>query len=158
MRGPEEMNSRTTVNACRERLRQGVLLIPALAAWVLLPACSEEPPDEPAAVQESAEQSAAAPAAELTVEADKTHAVQPGDEITVTVKAAGASAAQYRAYLDDASGDDYLAASDTPTFKVQVPETVTDGSHELRVVAYAGDAPADPPAEGSVWLIVYRLY
>lgn len=149
-------NDRKTATSIRERLRRAALLLPAVIAWGLLPACSEEPSEEAATAQGEAEQSGGA---SLTVTADKMHAVQPGDEITVTVDAAGqAGVAQYRAYLDDASGDDYLAASETSTFKVQVPDTITDGSHELRVVGYVGDAPADPPAEGSVWLIVYRLY
>lgn len=104
----------------------------------------------------------------LSVSADKTHAVQPGDVITVTVSAAGfelddsegapAGAGHYRIYLDEASGEDYLARGAAPTTRITLPKDTTDGSHELRVVLYDNDStPVEPAVEGRVLLIVYRL-
>ena len=64
----------------------------------------------------------------------------------------------YRVYLDSAAGEDYLAQGAENTTKVTIPETITDGSHDLRVVLHNNDhTPLDPAAEGSVLLIVYRL-
>jgi hypothetical protein len=107
----------------------------------------------------------------ISVSADKTHAVQPEDEITVSISVAGFELDQsrigqknqpgvghYRIYLDDAGGDDFLAAGAGPNSKVRLPPGITDGSHELRVVLFNNDqTPLDPPVEGHVLLIVYRL-
>lgn len=140
------------------------LALAGLAAMALISGCAEEEPGSGTAAPDSGESRADQGAeVRLEVSADKTHAVQPGDELTVAVQsasgsgAAPAGTARYRAYLDDADGDDYLAASSAPTFKVRIPENVTDGSHELRVVLYDGDTLTNPPTAGSVWLIVYRL-
>lgn len=107
----------------------------------------------------------------VSVSADKTHAVQPGDEITLTVtvnkftldtskigKPNEPNVGHYRVYLDDASGDNFLADSAADTVKVKIPDVITDGSHQLRVVLHNNDrSPVTPAAQGDVWLIVYRL-
>lgn len=107
----------------------------------------------------------------MRVKADKTHAVQPEDQITLTISvtdfrlspegiggANEAGAGHYRVYLDGATGDDYLAATAEPTTKVTIPADISDGSHDLRVVLHNNDeTPLQPPVEGSVLLIVYRL-
>lgn len=107
----------------------------------------------------------------VTVSADKTHAVQPGDEITVTVavenftldaaKMGGTNepgVGHYRVYLDEASGDDFVAEGAAGSFKMKVPDSITDGSHPVRVELYNNDrTPVEPAAQGEVWLIVYRL-
>jgi len=109
--------------------------------------------------------------ASVSVSADKTHAVQPLDEITLTVVTSGFRLSEseigqlnkpdtghYRVYLDSASGDDYLLESAAAVSKVTVPESVTDGSHDLRVVLYSNDkTQLAPTVEASVLLIVYRL-
>jgi len=156
------MNPAPTQGGRERRPRSIRLALACLAAAALMAGCSEEAPEADAtAAADSAESGAAqgAGAPRLEVSADKTHAVQPGDDITVTVEGSSPapSGARYRAYLDDADGDDFLAASADPTFQVSVPEGLTDGSHKLRVVLYDGDAPVEPRTEGSVWLIVYRL-
>lgn len=116
-------------------------------------------------------QAGAAAGPALAVEADKTHAVQPSDEITLTISVSDftldadetgagekAGVGHYRVYLDDAAGENYLFAGDAPTAKVTVPADITDGSHELRVALYANDGtPIEPPVQTSVLLIVYRL-
>jgi len=150
----------------------------AAAGLLILASCSGGEDDaEKAATDETGQQSAtdkqaAAPSGpSLIVKADKTHAVQPHDEITLTISvedftldaSGGGSADQtgvghYRVYLDEASGDDYLAMGDSPTAKVTIPGDVTDGSHDLRVVLHTNDgSPVEPSAQASVLLIVYRL-
>lgn len=146
-----------------------------MIAFGALGACSSEEGAGTSTGGQANEFPAAAPAAAggpaLEVSADKTHAVQPGDEITVTVSvtdfeldsgAVGSPAApgrgHYRVYLDDASGDDFLAAGAGATAKVTIPEEITDGSHDLRVKLYNNDeTPFEPATEASVLLIVYRL-
>jgi hypothetical protein len=136
---------------------------------MMLVACSGEDAGS------SAEQkSSAAPAtggARVTVKADKTHAVQPGDEITLTISvdefrlapesigdANQEGVGHYRVYLDDASGESYIAVGAQPTTKVTIPADISDGSHDLRVVLHNNDkSPVEPGVEGSVLLIVYRL-
>lgn len=107
----------------------------------------------------------------IKVTADKTHAVQPGDVITLTIEverfaleSVGAGApnvpgrGHYRVYLDDAGGDDFLAEGWSSTLRVTVPQDITDGSHELRIILVNNDnSPLDPPVAGGVLLIVYRL-
>jgi len=155
------------------------VIIPIVFLAGLLGGCGEDGGSPPSEGQTTAAEPAApaandpsAPAGPtVEVQADKTHAVQPGDEITLTIDvtdfrlSAAAMGAEneagvghYRVYLDDAGGDDYLTAGDATTARVTVPEQVTDGSHELRVVLHNNDgSPLEPPAEGRVWLIVYRL-
>ncbi len=141
------------------------------ACFVLLAGCAEE--DQAATAGGGTETQAAPPAGgpTLSVEADKTHAVQPKDEITLTISVTGfkldsskmgqanePGVGHYRIYLDEATGDDYLAAGADTTTKVTVPGDITDGSHELRVELHGNDArPLSPPAQAGVMLIVYRL-
>lgn len=107
----------------------------------------------------------------ISFSADKTHAVQPGDELTLTVtvsdftldagklnEANETGIGHFRVYLDDATGDDYLAMSGDPKTTVKVPDDITDGSHEVRVALHNNDqSPLSPPVEAKVWIIVYRL-
>ncbi len=141
------------------------------AVLMLLVACSGE--DEAGKSGQAAQSSAAAAPSQaaLTVKADKTHAVQPKDEITLSISvtdfrlAAGSigganqdAVGHYRVYLDDASGDDYLAEGAEPVAKVIIPAEINDGSHDLRVVLHNNDkSPLQPVVEASVLLIVYRL-
>ncbi len=144
------------------------------AVLMLLVACSGE--DEAgktgqAGASAPSSSSVATSGAVLSVKADKTHAVQPNDEVTLTISvtdfrlAAGSigganedGVGHYRVYLDDASGDDYLAVGAEPVAKVTIPADVNDGSHDLRVVLHNNDkSPLQPAVEGSVLLIIYRL-
>ena len=146
------------------------------AVLMLLVACSGEDEDEAskagqAGASEQSSSSVAAGGAVLSVKADKTHAVQPNDEVTLTISITDfrlaadsiGSANQdgvghYRVYLDDASGDDYLAVGAEPVAKITIPADVNDGSHDLRVVLHNNDkSPLQPAVEGSVLLIIYRL-
>lgn len=145
-----------------------VLICSALA--LALAACSGE---DDAGKAKQARPVAAAPAvsAAVSVKADKTHAVQPEDEITLTISVTDfrlapegigaenqSGVGHYRVYLDNASGEAYLAAGADATTKVTIPADISDGSHDLRVVLHNNDeTPLDPPVEGSVLLIVYRL-
>ena len=153
-----------------------ILTASAGAALLLLAACSSEEDAnkaEPAKQSTQSTQAAAGATSTvgLSVKADKTHAVQPGDEITLTISVTdfrlapdsiGAAnekgAGHYRVYLDDASGDGYLAVGAEAVGKVTIPDDISDGSHDLRVVLHNNDkSPLEPPVEGSVLLIVYRL-
>jgi len=141
------------------------------AVLMLLVACSGE--DEAGKTGQAAQSSpsVATSGAVLSVKADKTHAVQPNDEVTLTISVTdfrlavdsigGANqdgVGHYRVYLDGASGDDYLAVGGAPVAKVTIPADVNDGSHDLRVVLHNNDkSPLQPAVEGSVLLIIYRL-
>jgi len=144
------------------------------AVVLMLVACSGEDDGSDAKKANEATQTPAAAAtggASVSVKADKTHAVQPKDEITLTISvmdfrlaADGIGAANqagvghYRIYLDDASGDDFLAVGAESTTKVTVPADISDGSHDLRIVLHNNDnSPLQPAVEGSALLIVYRL-
>ena len=144
------------------------------AVVLMLVACSGEDDASKAKQADAAAQSPAAAAvstAAVSVTADKTYAVQPNDEITLTISVTdfrlapdsiGAAnqdgVGHYRVYLDDASGDDYLAVGAETTTKVTVPADINDGSHDLRVVLHNNDkTPLQPAVRGSVLLIVYRL-
>lgn len=144
----------------------------ACATTLLLTACSGEDDAGKTGQSKQSSQPSSVPAgAALRVKADKTHAVQPNDEITLTIsvtdfrlapESIGAAnrdgAGHYRIYLDDASGDDYLAVGAEPIAKVTIPDDISDGSHDLRVVLQNNDrTPLEPAVEGSVLLIVYRL-
>lgn len=134
-----------------------------------LAACSGD--DEAATASKTVANEPAAGGPSVTLSADKTHAVQPNDEITLTISvehfdlrgdaiggANEAGVGHYRIYLDDASGDDYLATGAEATAKVSIPDNITDGSHDLRVTLVNNDETLlDPPVEASVLLIVYRL-
>jgi hypothetical protein len=150
-----------------------IVIVGAFA--LLLAACSGESEGGDAGKKaDAAANQPAAPAAggaTMRVKADKTHAVQPNDVITLTIDLSGfqlspdgiGSANQdgvghYRVYLDTATGDDYLAVGADLTAKVTIPGDISDGSHDLRVVLHNNDkSPLEPPVEGSVLLIVYRL-
>ena len=131
------------------------------------------------AESEAAGSSAQAPASEageasaaitLKVTADKTHAVQPGDEISITVSVTGfeldgtkvgtgavPGSGHYHAYLGDAQGEPLLVSAEASAI-VKVPADVTDGTHSLRVQLRNHDhSPLDPPVETTVRLIIYRL-
>ena len=114
--------------------------------------------------------SEAAAAIALAVTADKTHAVQPGDEIRITVRATGfaldgtklgteaaTGSGHYHVYLGDAQGEPLLVSAEGSAI-VKVPADVTDGTHSLRVQLRNHDhSPLDPPVETTVRLIIYRL-
>ena len=139
--------------------------------FVLLVGCADK--DQAATAEQKTEAQAAPQGGgpTLSVEADKTHAVQPKDEITLTISVTGfkldsskmgqanePGVGHYRIYLDEASGADYLAAGADTSTKVTVPGDITDGSHDLRVVLYGNDArPLSPLVQAGVLLIVYRL-
>jgi hypothetical protein len=153
------------VEASKLALRLALLITFA----ALVSACGGEREDANQALPKSTETVPADQASgpKVTVTADKTHAVQPSDEITVTVTVDGftldaekiePNVGRYRVYLDDASGEDFLAESAAESVKVTIPDSITDGSHELRVVLHHNDGtPVEPLAQGDVWLIVYRL-
>ena len=138
--------------------------------------CSD---DDPPAESEAAGSSAQAPASEaseaaaaitLEVTADKTHAVQPSDEIRITVSVTGfaldgtkvgagavSGAGHYHVYLGEAQGEPLLVSAEGSAI-VKVPADVTDGTHSLRVQLRNHDhSPLDPPVETTVRLIIYRL-
>ena len=112
----------------------------------------------------------AEPPITITVTADKTHAVQPGDEIRIEASVEGfvldaekigadaqPGAGHYHVYLGGADGEPLLVSAD-PSAVVKVPADVTDGTHTLRVQLRNHDhSPLDPPAEATVRLIIYRL-
>lgn len=145
----------------------------AMVTLLLLFGCSNN--EDTAPVQESettrSAESEDVAGPKVSVTADKTHAVQPGDEIVLTVtvtdfaleaskigQANEPGVGHYHVYLDDATGDDYLGVSADVLTKVKIPEDITDGSHDVRVVLHNNDhTPVSPPAVGSVLLIVYRL-
>jgi len=147
-----------------------ILMLVCSAVALSLAACSGED-DAGKAEQAKPVTTAPATSAAVSVKADKTHAVQPEDEITLTISVKGfrlaadgigsenqSGVGHYRVYLDDASGEAYLAAGADATTKVTIPADISDGSHDLRVVLHNNDeTPVDPPVEGSVLLIVYRL-
>jgi len=136
-----------------------------------LVACSGEDDGGEAGQAGAGTQPLATGGATLSVKADKTHAVQPKDEITLTISVTDFRLApdsigtanqdgvgHYRVYLDDASGDDYLAIGAQSIAKVAVPADISDGSHDLRVVLHNNDkSPLQPAVQGSALIIVYRL-
>ena len=151
------------------------LLIGA-AVLVAATGCSD---DDSPAESETTESSAPAPATDtseaaaaitLDVTADKTHAVQPSDEIRITVSVTGFAldgtkvgagaepgSGHYHVYLGDAQGDPLLVSAEGSAI-VKVPADVTDGTHSLRVQLRNHDhSPLDPPVETTVRLIIYRL-
>ncbi len=150
----------------------GLLVLAASAALCL--GCDDAPKSAAAPEQAPAEQSTTAPApasaASVRVSADKTHAVQPGDEITVSVEVTGFTldgslmgqsnqegVGHYSVHLDD-TGKAPLVVSAERSVKVTIPQDITDGSHDVLVVLKNNDrTPLAPPVQGSVLLIVYRL-
>ena len=154
----------------------------AAIVLVAIAGCSEEsaPPGtagagasataaEDRAAGEKTDGGAANPIA-ITVTADKTHAVQPNDEIRIEVSVEGfvldgagigtdaqSGAGHYHVYLGSAGGEPLLVAAASNAV-VTVPADVTDGTHTLRVQLRNHDhSPLDPPVETTVRLIIYRL-
>lgn len=153
--------------------RTAIAIVMAGTITLLLVACSGEDDASKTEQAKAGTQPSAVTgsAAGLSVKADKTHAVQPDDEITLTISVTDFQLApdsigaanqdgvgHYRVYLDSASGDDYLAVGAEPVAKITIPADISDGTHDLRVLLHNNDkSPLDPPVESSVFLIVYRL-
>lgn len=156
-------------------------ILAAAVGIVAIAGCSEEstPPRSaetrsPAtAAQDEAtadRKDAAASPITIAVTADKTHAVQPNDEIRIEVTVEGFAldgasigaepepgAGHYHVYLGDPDGEPLLVSAD-PSAVVKVPADVTDGTHSLRVQLRNHDhSPLDPPVEATARLIIYRL-
>ena len=159
----------------RRRMLMRAFLVGA-AVLAVTTGCSD---DDSSAKSAAAGSSPQAPASEvdeaaaaikLEVSADKTHAVQPGDEIRITVSVTGfaldgaklgAGAApgsgHYHVYLGDTQGEPLLVSAEGSAV-VKVPADVTDGTHSLRIQLRNHDhSPLDPPVETTVRLIIYRL-
>ena len=152
-------------------MRVRPLLATALALALL--GCGDDQ-EERAPPEDAAAATAPSPPAEtpITVEvkADKTHAVQPGDLINLsiavegfTLDTAGVGAANeagvghYHVFIGSTAGEPLLVDA-AGQAAVTVPEDITDGTHTLRVSLRNNDHSAlDPPAEGHARLIVYRL-
>lgn len=153
-------------------------LLAGVAVLALMGGCGEEDkppgsagaesaPESPAAAPEAGD---AAPAISLEVTADKTHAVQPGDEIGITVSVEGftldaagiGSEAEpgrghYHVYFGGSEGEPLLVSADANAV-VKVSDDVTDGTHSLLIQLRGNDhSPLDPPIETKVRLIIYRL-
>ena len=106
----------------------------------------------------------------IAVTADKTHAVQPNDEIRIELTVEGfaldgaaigaeaeSNAGHYHVYLGEPEGEPLLVSADSSAV-VKVPADVTDGTHTLRIQLRNHDhSPLDPPVEAGVRLIIYRL-
>ena len=139
--------------------------------------CSEEgaPADsagagESATAAEEQKDSGAASPIAISVTADKTHAVQPSDEIRIEVRVEGfvldgakigadaqPGTGHYHVYLGSPDGEPLLVSADASAV-VKVPADVTDGTHTLRIQLRNHDhSPLDPPVEAGVRLIIYRL-
>ena len=151
-------------------------LLVGAAVLAVTTGCSD---DDSSAESAAAGSSAQAPASEaseaaaaitLEVTADKTHAVQPSDEIHITVSVTGFAldgtkvgagavpgSGHYHAYLGDTQGEPLLVSAEGSAI-LKVPADVTDGTHSLRVQLRNHDhSPLDPPVETTVRLIIYRL-
>ena len=153
-------------------MRNNVL---AVIAFTIAIGCSDDDtPGQESTTPETAQEESSTSdpkGPKISFSADKTHAVQPGDEITLTVtvsdftldagklnEANETGVGHFRVYLDDATGDDYLAMSGDSKTMVKIPDDITDGSHEVRVTLHNNDqSPLSPPVEAKVWIIVYRL-
>ena len=112
----------------------------------------------------------AGPPITVSVTADKTHAVQPNDEIRIEVTvdgfvldgskvgaAAEPGTGHYHVYLGGADGEPLLVSAESSDV-VKVPADVTDGTHTLRIQLRNHDhSPLDPPVEATARLIIYRL-
>ncbi|HSR55187.1 MAG TPA: hypothetical protein VLN73_03025 [Alphaproteobacteria bacterium] len=152
------------------------LILASVLILVLTSGCADD--EEAAASKASSTQQAVDDSAasrgdlpRISVSADKTHAVQPGDEITVSISVSGFRLApdrigqanepgvgHYRIYLNQIGGEDFLAEGAAPNIKITLPSDITDGSHELIVALYNNDrTPVSPAVDAGVLLIVYRL-
>lgn len=162
-------------------LRRAILISTFLAGAAVLAitaGCSEESaPPESADAESSApapgatpQKSEAATSITLEVTADKTHAVQPGDDIHIEVSVEGfvldgtkigaeaePGSGHYHVYLGNPGEKPLLVSADASAV-VKVPADVNDGTHSLRLQLRNHDhSPLDPPAEATVRLIIYRL-
>ena len=157
-------------------------ILAAAVGFGAIAGCSEESPPSGSTEAESpakaAQDSASAEAKDgdtaspvtVTVTADKTHAVQPSDEIRIEVTVDGfvldganigadpePGAGHYHVYLGSPDGEPLLVSADSSA-EVTVPAEVTDGTHTLRIQLRNHDhSPLDPPVEATVRLIIYRL-
>ena len=153
-------------------------ILAGVTALAMIAGCSEESSaPESTEAKSSTEAPAVAPEADpavapitLEVTADKTHAVQPGDEIRITVNVEGfvldgagigaqsvPGSGHYHVYLGGAEGEPLLVSADANA-TVRVPDDVTDGTHSLRIVLRNHDhSPLEPPVESTARLIIYRL-
>ena len=159
--------------------RQSLLIRAFLVGAVVLAVTTGCSDDDSSAESAAAGSSSQAPASEvdeaagaiaLEVTADKTHAVQPGDEIRITVSATGFAldgtklgaaavpgSGHYHVYLGDAQTEPLLVSAEESAI-VKVPADVTDGTHSLRIQLRNHDhSSLDPPVETTVRLIIYRL-
>ena len=106
----------------------------------------------------------------LGVTADKTHAVQPGDEIASRWTSRGSSSTAGRSVREPSPGPatttsisairtgSRCSSRPRPSAVVKVPDDVTDGTHALRIrLRHHDHSPLDPPVEAEVRLIIYRL-
>ena len=168
-------NIPTAVVLGETMIRNQILTMLVLASTALVVGCGDKAQEPASATQtddgSSGDAPAAGPVPQFTASADKTHAVQPGDELTVTVEITGFSldgaeigkanqdgVGHYRVYLNDASDDGFLAESAEKQVKVLIPQDLADGSHELRVVLYHNDrTPVSSAPQSAITLIVYRL-
>ena len=160
----------------------GPAVLAAVAALGATAGCGEE--SEPSKSSESTQATADAddtPAKEnesgttessiaISVTADKIHAVQPSDEINIGVTvegfvldgskvgaAAEKGSGHYHVYIGSADGEPLLVSGKASDV-VKVPADVTDGTHTMRIQLRNHDhSPLDPPVEGTVRLIIYRL-
>ena len=151
-------------------------LLVGTAVLAVTTGCGDDDPSPESAAAGSSAQAPASEAGEaaaaitLEVTADKTHAVQPDDEIRITVSVTGFAldgakigagavpgSGHYHVYLGDAQGEPLLVSAEGSAI-VKVPSDVTDGTHSLRVQLRNHDhSPLDPPVETTVRLIIYRL-
>lgn len=87
----------------------------------------------------------------LIVTADKTEA-SPGGTVTLTVAATGfkfadpasgastdGSVGYFRIYLDEKTGDDFLAEGFTTPYELKLPDDITEGDHKVRVILMKSD-------------------
>ena len=154
------------------------IIVAAAAALTVIAGCDEESASHRSGDTESAapapadapQESGAAAPVTLSVTADKTHAVQPGDGIRIEVSVEGFAldgakigagaepgAGHYHVYLGDPDGKSLLVSADAGAV-VKVPEDTNDGTHTLRIQLRNHDhSPLDPPVEATVRLIIYRL-
>ena len=126
--------------------------------------------DEKPEKEKEKESGTAGPPITVSVTADKTHAVQPNDEIRIEVTvdgfvldgskvgaAAEPGAGHYHVYLGGADGEPLLVSAESSDV-VKVPADVTDGTHTLRIQLRNHDhSRLDPPVEATARLIIYRL-
>ena len=162
----------------RRAIQNSAIVAGAVVLLAVTAGCGEESaPPESAEAQSSvpapdaaSQESAAAAPITLEVTADKTHAVQPGDDLHLEVNVTGfvldgtkigaeaeLGAGHYHVYLGDPGEKPLLVSADSSAV-VNVPVETNDGTHSLRIQLRNHDhSPLDPPTEAVVRLIIYRL-